>query len=270
MNKADLIEKLNQSDMVLVGLGEEFDDRERFGHEPAYRDVCECLKEEGLLWMLPLWNDIFSRRMGTDRLEEGLQRLLLLLENKNYFVVSVSTAGRIACGGWRAGRLVMPCGTGLKKQCAQGCRDVLEEVTEAEHNRLSEILEEAERGFSLQGICRPGGKGEALLGVCPKCGAPFILNNIYAENYNEDGYLDQWRLYTKWLQGTLNRRLFVLELGVGMDFPSVVRWPFEKAVFFNQKAFLCRVNGRQHQLTEELAGKGCGISQNAIEWLGQL
>ena len=62
-----------------------------------------------------------------------------------------------------------------------------------------------------------------------------MLNNVYAENYDESGYLDQWGHYRKWLQGTLNRRLFVLELGVGMRFPSVVRWPFEKVAFFNQK-----------------------------------
>ena len=68
----------------------------------------------------------------------------------------------------------------------------------------------------------------------------------------------------------MNHKLLVLELGVGMQFPSVIRWPFEKVVFFNQKAFLCRVNEKLYQLTEELAGKGCGISMNAIDWLKQL
>ena len=86
----------------------------------------------------------------------------------------------------------------------------------------------------------------------------------------EAGYLEQWRLYTKWLQGTLNHKLFVLELGVGMRFPSVIRWPFEKVAFFNQKAYLCRVHEKLYQLTKELAEKGCGISKNAIDWLGEL
>ena len=68
----------------------------------------------------------------------------------------------------------------------------------------------------------------------------------------------------------MNKKLLVLELGVGMRFPSVIRWPFEKVVFFNQKAFLCRVNEKLYHLTEELAEKGCGISVNAIDWLNQL
>ena len=74
-------------------------------------------------------------------------------------------------------------------------------------------------------------------------------------------------MYTKWLQGTLNHRLIVLELGVSMRFPSVIRWPFEKVAYFNNKATFIRVNENLYQLTEELAGKGVGIPQNAIEWL---
>ncbi len=264
MNRIDLREKLDQSDMVLVGLGEEFDDRARLRRNAEYTGLCGRLKDEGAAWLIPAWRELCSRRMGEGPVNQALERLTGLLEGRNYFVVSVSTSSRIASSPWREARLVMPCGTALRKQCSGGCREVLCQVTEDEQARLQEALERAERGLSLQA------EGEALLGVCPECGAPLVLNNIYAENYNEDGYLEQWQTYMKWLQGTPNRRLLVLELGVGMDFPSVIRWPFEKAVFFNQKAFLCRVNERLYQLTEELAGKGCGISQNAIDWAGQL
>ena len=97
-----------------------------------------------------------------------------------------------------------------------------------------------------------------------------VLNNIYAENYNEKGYLEQWSLYTKWLQGTLNRKLLVLELGEGMRFPTVIRWPFEKIAYFNKKAVFVRVNEELYQLTEELSEKGLGISKNAIAWLESL
>ena len=61
------------------------------------------------------------------------------------------------------------------------------------------------------------------------------INNVYAENYNENGYLSDWQIYTKWLQGTLNKKVLILELGVGLVFPSVIRWPFEKIAFYNQK-----------------------------------
>ena len=39
---------------------------------------------------------------------------------------------------------------------------------------------------------------------------------------------DSWETYTKWLQGTLNRNLVILELGVGMELPQLIRFPFER------------------------------------------
>ena len=144
----------------------------------------------------------------------------------------------------------------------EGCRDVLSDRTEEETESLRDFFRELAEG-SVQ-------REKLFSGTCPECGAPLICNTIYAENYNENGYLDQWNLYMKWLQGTLNHRLLVLELGVGMRFPTVIRWPFEKTAFFNQKAYFCRVNENLYQLTKELAGKGCGISQDAVAWLAQL
>lgn len=264
MDGTDFREKLNQSDMVLVGLGEEFDDRARLGRDPGYAGLCRRLREEKAAWLIPAWRELCSRRLGTGPVEQALERLTELLQGRNYFVVSVSTNSKIAGSPWKKARLVMPCGTVLRKQCSGGCREVLCQVTEAEQEKLTEFLEGAERGLSLQG------EVQAVLGICPRCGAPLVLNNVYAEHYNEEGYLEQWQTYMKWLQGTPNRRLLALELGVGMDYPSVIRWPFERVVFFNQKAFLYRVNERLYQLTEELAGKGRGISQNAIDWAGQL
>ena len=77
-------------------------------------------------------------------------------------------------------------------------------------------------------------------------------------------------MYTKWLQGTVNRKLVVLELGVGMKFPGVIRFPFEKVAYFNQKAKFYRIHKNLYHLTEELASKGVGIADNAIDWLQNL
>ncbi len=76
-----------------------------------------------------------------------------------------------------------------------------------------------------------------------------------------------WDKYTKWLQGTLNRNVLILELGVGLKYPGVIRFPFEKAAYFNKKADFIRVHGRLYQMTEELGDKGISIAQNAVAFL---
>ena len=76
-----------------------------------------------------------------------------------------------------------------------------------------------------------------------------------------------WDKYTKWLQGTLNRNVLILELGVGLKYPGVIRFPFEKAAYFNKKADFIRVHGRLYQMTEELGDKGISIARNAVAFL---
>lgn len=255
--------------MVLIGLGEEFDFQRSLQRSPEYMEGCTYLKAAGLHWLIPAWNEFCAGEARADEAKLALEKLALLLEKKNYYVVSVSTNRVISGVPWKRaflseqGRYVIPCGSTQRKQCSKGCEKVLPEMTDEDEERIRHAMEELREKRNLE-------EGAPGLGVCPECGAPLILNNIYANHYNENGYLEQWRLYTKWLQGTLNRNLLVLELGVEMWFPSVIRWPFEKMAYFNQKAYFCRVNEKLYQLTEELTGKGCGISQNAIDWLSKL
>lgn len=253
---------IKDADMVLVGLGEDFDDVLRLRSCPEYARGKEALQEAGEDWLLPAWKEYCSAKME-DIISPVLAKLSHILEDKDYFVVATATDSRIAAIPWRKDRLVMPCGTMAKKQCTGGCGCPLEDVSGEDRARLLACFDK------LYGGCLPIGKSVELA-RCPKCGAAMALNNIFADNYDEQGYKERWHLYTRWLQGTLNRRLVALELGVGMQFPSVIRWPFEKTVYFNRKAVLIRVHEKLYQMTEELSGKGWGISQNAIAWLVRL
>lgn len=262
MDKEKVLTELREADMALVGLGEDFDDTGRLRSCERYAEGKKYLQERGCHSLVPAWREYCSDKMP-DILSPALKNLEKLLDGKNYFVVSVATDKRILQSVRNRERLVMPCGTTQYKQCGAGCADMILELTEADKTALTHFFDKLYDGQSSPEI-------STILGSCPNCRAAMVLNNIYAENYDEQGYMPQWEKYTKWLQGTLNHKLAVLELGVGMQFPSVIRWPFEKAAYFNRKASFIRVHETLCQLTEELSGKGCGISQNAIEWLGNL
>lgn len=262
---ADVREALDHAEMILVGLGEEFDDVRQIQNCGEYVRGVSWLKEKKLHFLLPAWNEFCLKKRACSDVSEALGRLCGLLEGRNYFVVSAAMNGEIARAAWRKERTVMPCGSTVRLQCGKGCGEALSEVSEEAGRCLSEGFEALyQNGGGLPEDWLTG------MGRCETCGESLVFNNVYAENYLESGYLKQWQLYLKWLQGTINRRLTVLELGVGMRFPSVIRWPFEKTVYFNQKAYLYRVNEKLYQLTEELSGKGAGIPQNAIDWLKRL
>ncbi len=263
-------EAIREADMVLVGLGEEFDDIRSFRGDAGYRAGKVLLADSEKYFLLPAWQRLFreseEHREAQERLVRGLQLLAQVLEGKNYFVVSVSSNGRISDIPWREGRLVTPCGSDLNMQCSAGCSCGVRPLADEERAGLQEELRRWRQSI-LEG--RETGLPRGL-GICRECGGERELNNIYNSHYNEQGYQADWQNYTKWLQGTLKHRLAVLELGVGMQFPSVIRWPFEKVAFLNRQAHIYRVNENLYQLTEEIAEKGTAIAENAIDWLQNL
>lgn len=139
-----------------------------------------------------------------------------------------------------AQRIVAPCGNETWRQCSRACtKDIWE-------------------------------PGEVPDDICPHCGAPLTGNTVDAQPYIEEGYLPQWNRYMQWLSGTLNKKLLILELGVGFQNPGVVRFAFEKTAYFNQKARMYRVNQTFSQITEELQGKAISIPENSAEWVEAL
>lgn len=256
----EILEQMMEADMLLIGLGEEFDNESLFRDSEQYRRMRKRFEDTDKEWLLPAYQDML-RTEQDHSLRETLCKFSEILKDKDYFVVTTSTNRVISQIPWREGRFVAPCGNGWRKQCIHGCVEGLSELKEAEEETLYALFHSMERGTA-----EPRDAG-AILGKCPFCGEELIFNNIYTSSYDEKGYLERWGVYTKWLQGTLNRRLFILELGVGMQCPTVIRFPFEKVAFYNQKAFLCRVNGTLYHLTENLREKGCSISENSVDWL---
>lgn len=262
---SEILGSIEEAEMVLVGLGEEFDDVRGFRHEESYVRGKELLAESGQGELIPLWQSVF-RGEDENLVGRSLSALVKRLEDKNYFVVSVSVNSEIAKAPWRMGRLVMPCGSVLHMQCDNSCERNLMETDHAEIRMMVKQMREWRQSLRLGKYVMP----PLGFGRCPVCGKMRTLNNVYSSQYDEDGYLAGWQNYTRWLQGTLNRKLLVLELGVGMQFPTVIRFPFEKVAYFNQKAKFYRVNENLYQMTEELAAKGVGIAKNAIDWLQNL
>lgn len=78
---------------------------------------------------------------------------------------------------------------------------------------------------------------------------------------------DYWNDYNNWLGRTLNKRLVLLEIGVGLKYPGVIRWPFEKIAFVNAKAQMFRIHKSLYQTTEELGDKCIGIEADPLEYL---
>ncbi len=231
----NLSEYFKDADMVLVGIGEAFQDK--------FENV-EVADEKNITIL-----DEYARKKYLETCTEGevfeaYNNLEKLLEGKNYFVVTLCTDDKIYKTNIKPDRIVAPCGSHSFLQCEEVCSEDIYPLEIYE-----DVLE----------------KGQEP--ICPKCGKKLVMNLIGAKKYSEEGYLKKWNLYIKWLQGSLNKRICVLELGVGMKYPTVIRWPFEKVAFINNKAKFVRVHEQLYQLTEDIKEKGISIKENPIDFL---
>lgn len=254
---SNLMEKIADADMVLIGIGYEFSTNFcEFASDSYYQELKEkVLQKQEAEWILPFLEVGRLEKQKAHPLLEAYNKLARIMEGKNYFIVSLNQDSIIEKSELNTERIVAPCGTTKLLQCNENCKNLLWESSIyvkkicEEVGRKTDVLEELERP------------------ICPNCGKELVFNNVHAAQYNEEGYLERWKVYTKWLQGTLNHKLCVLELGVGMEYPNIIRWPFEKIVFYNQKAKFIRVHHKLFHMSEELKEKGEAISENAVKYL---
>lgn len=237
-----LKENISDAELVLVGIGEEF--------EENFQTISSDLQDKEL-WQKELLKKNYLEKKACEKHVRAYNQLAALLEGKNYFVVTLCKDGYIKQSSLDQDRIVAPCGGYDMVQCDRGCNENLLDSA-LYQEQFHKVLNEGEDGD------RPR---------CPKCGAYLSFNNICAEKYLENGYLPQWEKYTKWLQGTINRKLCILELGAGLVFPNIIRWPFEKVAFYNNKAKYFRVHSMMSELTKEISEKGYSCNENALEFL---
>lgn len=295
----EFLNKLDEAQMVLVGIGKEMEeDFSGMEKDPFYSSLLSGMQEEEQERLLPYLKLHYRTRQGNLRLQEAYGRLAELLAGKNYFVVTLCTDDYIYGAGLDEGRIVAPCGGYRAMQCVRTneagelCCHAASQPLVTDQSLWESVLEGLDRAW-LERSSKSGGAGspspkeeEDHSGPlstgnfpkkpspweyprCAECGSPLSFNQMGVPGYREDGYLPQWERYTKWLQGTLNRKLCVLELGAGMEYPSVIRFPFEKVAFFNQKAYLFRVHSRLYQLTEELKGRGRAVKEAPASFLAE-
>lgn len=254
-----LAQEIRGAERVLVGIGNEMQAKlQTLKDMPNFAKKLvqlECGQETE--WLRPFLIRYYLRKEFHPQIMEAYGGLRELLGDVDFFVVSLCTDDLIRAACLREDRVVTPCGTYHLLQCEHNCAGKLYPI---EDEFWAGVCGWVEGRISITELSEP---------KCPDCGAPLVMNQYGMPAYHEKGYLENWQKYTKWLQGTVNRRLCILELGAGMEFPSIVRWPFEKVCFYNQKSSFWRVHSTLYQLSEEIAERGTSVQENPVTFLGE-
>ena len=244
--------QIREADCFLIGIGEAFAVGTKAEQSPLGKAYMENKKRlEGEAALLPAEREYVEI---LDRVQQAYAILSKIVEKKPFFVVTMCTDGEIFDSALDKEKITAPCGNVHMLQCS---RHILEPFETAP------LYEKMEQQIDAGDVF-------TALPRCPACGGPLHPNTIRTEGYLQDAYLPSWKTYTTWLSGTLHRRLCVLELGVSFAHPSVIRFPFEKTVFYNKKASLLRVHPTLCQVPQELEGRGMAVAAEPVQFLTEL
>ncbi|MCM1049900.1 MAG: hypothetical protein NC433_15910 [Clostridiales bacterium] len=254
---SEMLKKVEEAELVLVGIGEEFQyNWDIFLQNERYMEIEKEIEErEEYKWIVPFLYKMALEEYNDDNLANSYLTLKEILAERNYFIISTVIDDYVYKFGLKEERIVTPCGSFRKMQCDNNCNGQLMEFDNITYEKVKAYYD---KKLSLEELHKP---------ICVHCGQQLKFNQIGAAKYAEEGYLKQWDTYMKWLQGTVNKKVCVIELGVGMQFPSIIRWPFERIIYYNRKASLFRIHSSLYQMEEKIRDRGRGIKENPINFL---
>ena len=252
-----IIERINESDYVLVGVGEKFGyDWSLLEKDARYNELFEQISQyKSLEWLIPFLQKIAMDANRDERLTKAYEKLAEITNGKNAFFVTTTIDDYIFNTTIPKERIVTPCGGFRKLQCENACTKELINVPNA-------LLQYVQKLYNnMMSIDEMRDKYPE----CPDCGANLIFNQVGNPNYVEEGYLTGWGIYHKWLEMTMNKKITLLELGAGFGFMTVIRSPFEKLVEYNRKSIMYRIHPSLYMSAEGMEDRCISISENPID-----
>lgn len=195
----------------------------------------------------------WSRHIRMNRFDapagEVYKQLLELVSDKPYFVITTNVDAQFHKAGFDPKRIWAVQGDYGKLQCAFGCHDKLYDAQEL-------ITDMTER----QSDCRIPSE---LVPRCPVCGGRMEIN-IRKDMYfvQDQNWYDERIRYEDFLNTVKGSNIVFLELGVGYNTPTIIRWPFEKMALKLPNATLIRINRRRADIPKQLAERGISLCED--------
>ncbi len=232
-----------------------FDFEEKYGFHDMYAGgfyPYPAAEEFWAFWSRYIWINRYERQ------ERKVYRdLLRLLQGKDYFVITTNVDHQFHLAGFDKERLFYTQGDYGLFQCSVPCRQKTYDNEEA----VKKMLEE-QRDMKIP---------TALIPRCPVCGSPMAMNLRCDGTFVEDeGWHAARARYEKFLQEHRNRRILFLELGVGMNTPGIVKYPFWQMTSRNERAFYACVNLSDAYAPPEIRRRSLCISEDIGNVLSEL
>lgn len=264
---------LNQAEAVVIGAGAGLSTSAglEYGGERFQRLFSDYIQKYGFLDMYSaafyehksleeFWG-YFSKHIYHNRYHQKINHtydnLFSLVNEKNYFVITTNVDHLFQQAGFDKNRLFYTQGDYGLFQCSTPCHQKTYDNKEV----IYEMVEKQEN-FKIP---------TELIPYCPKCGEPMTTNLRKDRTFVEDdGWNQGLGRYEDFLFHNKNRKILFLELGVGFNTPSIIKYPFWQMTYDNDKATFIAINAKEVICAKEITGQSILIEEDISVVLEEL
>ena len=261
----EIKKKIEEADVLVIGAGaglstaagfkyggdyflEYFSDiNKKYGYTDMYYAGFHDYKTSEEKW------GFWSRFIFLQRYKEGskelYQKLLKLVNNKNYFVITTNVDHQFQLAGFDKNRLFYTQGDYGLFQCSTPCHNKTYDNEEMIINMLKNF--------------KDGLIPTSLVPKCPVCGKEMMPNLRSDDRFVEDeGWNEHAKLYQDFLNNNSDKKVLFLELGVGWNTPSIIKYPFIKMTYkFNDTFYVC-INKGENYIPKEIEDKAIVVDDD--------
>lgn len=261
-NLKRLKEEFNTADAILIGagaglsasagfdyIGERFekyfsDFKEKYGitnmYSGGFYDF-DTLEEYWAWWSRHILINRYDCEVG-----KPYKDLFSIVKDNNYFVLTTNVDYQFQRAGFDKKRLFYTQGDYGLFQCSNGC-----------HNKTYNNEEIVRKMVAQQKDMKIPTE---LIPRCPKCNKPMTMNLRCDDLFVQDkGWYLAYNRYQDFIRKNENSHILYLELGVGMNTPGIIKYPFWQMTAKNKNAVYCSVNSELSYVPTEIQNKSVVI-----------
>lgn len=268
-NIGEAVGLIKNADYMLIGAGSGFTasggiyygDEELFKnwfpeyYQMGFKNILEVqsafweLTEKNVLSYWGYWaRHIQNVRYNTPATKPYLT-LIELLKNKEFFICSTNVDSQFEKAGFPGEKIFAPQGNYGLFQCSKPCtQDVYDnkKIIDRMIGNMGDALRIKEEDIPR----------------CPKCGE-FLVPNLRVDNtFVQKPHFINVSEYEKFVRDAKDKKLVLLELGVGYNTPGIIRYPFENITYNYKRANLIRINMSDSGIPTEIEKKSVSISED--------
>lgn len=203
------------------------------------------------------WSRYIFINRYTDAPKPAYDILRELVNDKNYFVITTNVDHCFQKAGFDKKRLFYTQGDYGLWQCSKAC-----------HGKTYDNEETVTAMFERQKDMKIPSE---LIPKCPVCGAPMTMNLRIDDSFIQDeGWYAAANRYKEFICKYQNSRVLFLELGVGMNTPVIIKYPFWQMTYKNPKAFYASINLKESRCPREIQSRALCIDSDILNVLTQI